>query len=382
MSYFNVIFSYLIDILTNRLPYFPSNIKMAILVILFCFIGLLELYLFITIRRFRQISSTNQEKIWSERIGNMLANLIVYDESDNPDTIVNHFYAKFKKLPLRKRVVTDILTREIMTYHKNFTGSLKIVLETLYYKLALDKLSIKKIKNNSWEIKIEGIREITEMGVVEGAQYILPYTDDEQALLRMEAQAAYLKLSSSDHFRFLDRAKEKILEWHQLVLFEIITKNKNIAIPSFSNWLRSTNDTVVLFCLKLVEFFMQFDAANELEHLLKHPNPIIVKKTIEVIAKLELSSAEKTLFQIYFEHDEEIKVEILNALGKISSGEYAEFLVSRIYSQEYKIKREAMYAIKKHPNMGLLKLKDIYQHTTLENQVIIKHVMDHRILQE
>ncbi len=381
MNFFQTIFNYIRETYTDRLFYFPSNIRISLLIILFCVIAVLELYLYISFRRAQQIKKKRDEAKWKEYIDNMLANLVIFDESDSTEEIVDHFYPKMSKLPLRNSTVNQVLTAEILTYHKNFTGKIQEVLSILYRRLNLDKQSKKKINNKNWEVKIEGIREANEMRIKEMAGEIIKYTDDENGLLRMEAQAAYIKLSEQYPFRFLDRAQERILDWHQVVLFEIITKNKQLDIPSFSHWLRSPNDTVVMLCLKLIDHFMQFDASEEVQRLLKHHNPKVVKKSVEIIGKLELADAEKHMFEVYFDQPEEIKLEILNSLGKISSGNYNEFLSSRIYSSDPKIKKEALYAIKRNPAYGEAKLREIYKQTTLENQALIKHVLDHRIKQ-
>ncbi|SOD11546.1 hypothetical protein [Pedobacter xixiisoli] len=379
MNFFETIFKYIGDTYTDRLSYFPTNIRVSLLIILFCIVAMVELYIYILFKRASKNREEKQIKYWKEHIDNMLANVVIYDESDDTDEIIAHFYPKIKKMPLRNPIVNNILTTEILTYHKNFTGKVPEVLAVLFHKLDLDKKSRKKINNKNWETKIEGIREANEMEITDMAEEIVKYTDDENGLLRMEAQAAYIKLSPSNPFHFLDRAQERILDWHQVVLFEIITKNKKLAIPSFSKWLRSPNDTVVMLCLKLIDHFMQFDAAEEVQRLLKHHNPKIVKKSINIIGKLELEDAEKHMFGVYFDHPDEIKLEILNSIGKISSGNYAEFLSSRIYSADTKIKMEAMYAIKNDPDDGENKLKEIFKQTTAENRTLIKHVLDNRI---
>ncbi len=379
MSIFNTLFNYIGQIYTDRLPYFPTNIRVSLLIILFCVITAIELYLYMMVRRAVRSVRSKRMKYWDDYISVLLANMIVFDETDHPHEVVAHFYPKLKKIPLRSKVVNSILVEKILTYHKNFTGKTAEVLSLMYRKLSLDKKAKRKIKNRNWETKIEGIREANEMDLMEMADLIVEYTDDENALLRMEAQAAYIKLSQSDPFHFLDRAQERILDWHQVVLFEIITKHKKLTIPSFSKWLYSSNDTVVMLCLKLVDHFMQFDAAQEVIKLLKHQNPKIVRKAVEIIGKLELEDAESFMFEIYFNHSEEIKLEILNALGKIASGNYSEFLSSRIYSADVKIKKEALYAIKIDPDHGEEKLRTIYLQTGQENQALIKHVLDDRI---
>ena len=320
-----------------------------------------------------------QIKKWKEKIDNMLANLIIYDDSDSTEEAVEHFYPRLKKLPLKNPIVNKILIAEILNYHKNFTGKTAEILTVLFVKLNLDKDARKKLKDKNWEVKIEGIREASQMELRDIAETVFTYTDDENALLRMEAQAAYIKLSETDPFHFLDRAHERILDWHQLVLFEVITKNKKLVIPSFSKWLHSPNDTVVTLCLKLIDHFMQFDAAEELERLLMHHNPKIRKKAIQILGKLEIEGSEKHIFEIYFDQPLDIKLEILETLGRISSSKYTDFLSSRVYSDDFKIKMTALKAIKMNTEIGAETLKEIYKQTSSDNRAIINHVLDERI---
>ncbi len=379
MEFFSSAADYVREIYTNRLPFFPSNIKTALLIILFCLIATVELYIFIAYRRLLQYREKRKKKYYSERIGNLLTHVFNYEENEDVDEFVERFRKRFKKLPLKDPLVNRILTNEIMVYHKNLTGTLKVIFEKLYHALKLDKWSKRRMANKHWERKIEGIREANELKLKDLLGDISNYTDDEESLLRMEAQAAFLKLSKDNPFQFLDRAQERILDWHQVVLFEVITKSKDIEIPSFAKWLSSSNPTVVLLCLRLIEHFMQFDAVADIEKLLKHPSPTIVKKAVQVLGTLEIESAEQAMFEIYFDQSIEIKIEILKSLGKISSGSYNDFLLSRIYSNEYLIKREAMYAVKKMPKIGRVKLQELYRTSTEENKALIKHVLDERI---
>lgn len=379
MNFLDSVFNYVKEVYTDQLPYFPTNIRTSLFITLFCVIALAELYLYILFRRVRKEKQIKEEKKWKNRIGNILANIVVFDESDNAEDIVRHFYPKFKKFPLKDEVVIKILIAEIITYHKNFIGRPLEILEVLYRKLKLDEVSKAKIKNKKWEIKVQGIREAKEMRITEIAEDIINYTDARNGFLRMEAQATYIKLSVTDHFHFLDRTNALILDWHQVVLLEIITKNKQLQIPSFAKWLASPNDTVVMLCLKLVAHFMQFEAEQALEKLLKHKNPEIVKKSIEVIGKLELENVEKGMFEVYFDQSDDVKLGVLNSLGKISSGNYKEFLSSRIYSDNIKLKRAALYAIKKQPDGGAETLKEMSHRANSANQALIKHVLDNRI---
>lgn len=373
------IYSYIEELFTQRLPYLPSNVKVSLYIILFCTIAFTELYIYIGTRRIKQGFEKKRERKYKEIITNMLANIVVHDDAVETDEIVNHFIPKFKKLPLKKTAIRELLVKELLLYHLNFTGKTADVLKGLYLGLGLNKQASKKLKGR-WEKQIEGIREITQMWLKEEADSILRFTDDENGQVRMEAQAAFVKLSTDNPFRFLDRARERILEWHQLVLFEVITKTKNIAIPSFSPWLASKNDSVVMLCLKLTNHYQQLDAIPEFIRLLHHPNLHIRAKTITIIGNLEAEMAEENLFNMYLEQPLEIKIEIIKALGKIASGNYLEFLTGRTFSEDFKIRMEAMYSIKLHGIKGIELLKNMYNDTTMQNQSIIMHVLDERIV--
>ena len=83
MNFFQTIFNYIRETYTDRLFYFPSNIRISLLIILFCVIAVLELYLYISFRRAQQIKKKRDEAKWKEYIDNMLANLVIFDESDS-----------------------------------------------------------------------------------------------------------------------------------------------------------------------------------------------------------------------------------------------------------------------------------------------------------
>ncbi len=378
-SSYSSILEYLKDLFLVRLPYLPSNIRSALIIILFCTIVFIELYLYISVRRVNQNFNKKVKSKWYDQISNLLTEIIIYEDESDTDAIVQHFLPAFKKLPLYRPFIKNMLTVEILNYHSNFTGKTADVLKGLYLSLKLDKQAKKDLKSNHWEKKIKAIREITQLNLRSEAETILKFTDEDNAQLRMEAQAAFVKLSDDNPFRFLDRARERILDWHQLVLFEVITKTKNIQIPSFAKWLSSKNDTVVMLCLKLVNHYQQWEAIPDMVLLFKHANLKIRAKAIENIGKMEAEMVEESLFEMYYNQPLEIKLKVIEAIGRIASGTYLDFLKSRAYSEEYKIRMAGLRAIKLHGEVGLSLLSDIYRESALQNRSMVEHVLDDRI---
>lgn len=372
-------FDYLVQTFTERLPFFPKNIRASLFIILFCAITLLELYLYILVKRVDQYKKEVQRKKWESQVHDLLANMVIHDDSETIQDTVDYFYEQFKELAHKNKWVKNTLTREILIYHRNFTGRTAEILSIMYIKLGFDRQTFKKIKSRSWEVKIDGVREARQMNLIENANAILAYTDDENALLRMEAQAAFIRLAPQNPFRFLDRAQERILDWHQVVLFDVITKSKNITTPSFKQWLYSPNHTVVVLCLNLISHYMQFDAVDEMIRLLKHQHTQVRSLAIKTLGKFEAEDAEKALFEIYFDESEDLQIDVLMAFGRIASGNFTAFLKSRLFSPDQRIKMAALRALKSYPDPTHQELHNLYKETTLQNRKLIEHILDDRI---
>ncbi|QEK50798.1 HEAT repeat domain-containing protein [Pedobacter aquae] len=208
---------------------------------------------------------------------------------------------------------------------------------------------------------------------------VFALTDHEHEIVRMEAQTAYVRLNKEYPFKFLDHMRGRILPWHQLILFEIITKAQHVKIPSFSTWLSSANDSIIVFCLKLISHYQQLDAIGELIRLLKHPSEEIRKMSVMVIGKLEAEFVEEELLHIYHQETLKVKVEILTSIGRISSGNYFDFLKGCLDADFFEIRMAAMKAILGHGRKGKLMLEELQERVSHQNREIITHVLDTRI---
>ncbi|HEY0896954.1 MAG TPA: HEAT repeat domain-containing protein [Sphingobacteriaceae bacterium] len=335
--------------------------------------------LFIFLRRVKQSIDARRDARYGEIISNMLAHIILYDEPGDAEQAVEHFVPRFEKLPLKIAPVRELLVRELLDYHSNFTGRTADILKGIYLGLRLDHYARKKIRSCYWERQVEGIRELTQLWIRRDADMILKLGNSKNPTLRMEAQTSFVKLSSNDSFRFLDEARETILEWHQVVLFEVITKTRNVRIPSFGKWLSSPNDSVVILCLKLIDHYQQLDTIPQLIGLLQHRAVQVQEKAIRVLGKLEAETAEPYLYDLYPRSAVEVQAAILKAMGRIASGNYLEFLTGQAEAEDYGIRMAAMRSIREHGLRGAELLQSLFGQATLQNKAIINHVFDTRI---
>jgi hypothetical protein len=69
-------------------------------------------------------------------------------------------------------------------------------------------------------------------------------------------------------------------------LLEILQRKNSQNLPDLTNWLQSTNDSVISFTLKLAKIFNQYDTKEQVLQLFDHPNIEIRIEAIELVSPL------------------------------------------------------------------------------------------------
>ena len=370
--------------MTSISPYFtnynqfPELIQSALVVVGICLISLLFMYFYLVFKRVNRIIRTNFQVKWSMEVNQLLAELLADDDLSTTQC-VEKYTQKFKKLPIKRTAIKLIVEAEIVRFHQQFTGKTAEVLSGLYEALGLEKIAYKRLRDSNWENQVHGIKILAQLNIKQAAPKLVALCDDEIATLRMEAQAAFLKLSDQAPFRFLDRAREHILEWHQLVLLEVITTAQDLNIPSFSQWLASKNDTVVILCLKLIRQYQQFEAIPNLLILLDHANEQVRLLAIELLGQFEAHTHEEELIQRYTTAKHTEKLAILHAIGQIESGKNLDFLQAQLIDDSYDIVFNALLGMKKHGAIGEALVKKLYETSLPKNRQLIDHLSDYRL---
>lgn len=372
--------TYLDNLFISRFPTFPLFIVTTLIIFIFSVSGILEICLYIAVGRLIALYKRTRESDLKDRIIAMLANVLVFNENDDPGTIVSHFLPRFSRLPLYRGTIRRLLVSELLRSHSSFSGRVAEVIQELYLQLKLDRKARKNLSSRHWESQIEAIRELTEMSVKEESEKILKYTNHHNPYLRLEAQKSFIRLCVDNPFRFLDLVSQPILDWHQIVLFEVITKAETMARPKFATWLNSPNDSVVSFCLKLIEYYQQFDAVPNLIYLINHYNPAVRGVAVDILGRMEVEMAESHLIGAYPNQPEKIQVKILNALGMIGSGNNILFLNSQARRKEFTIRLAAMRAIKAHRHQGTDLLNTLFNEGVSQDKEIVKRVLNERII--
>lgn len=172
----------------------------------------------------------------------------------------------FKKNWRRKLYKEQFLT-ELIKLHRLYGGEIAVNLRECYTDFRLIQLSYSKIRNRKWEIKCAGIQELGEMEIKKAVPVILEHTRSGNDTLKMVALIEVIHLSGLKGLSLLQDYTEPLNDWIQLNLLESIKEANISEVPDFGYLLGSTNDTIVVFGLRLITLFHQSHHLGKVQYL-------------------------------------------------------------------------------------------------------------------
>lgn len=269
----------------------------------------LLLFLFILISRMIDHLSAHR-KHWMEKKAQQLILSYLFHEGQWEEKNLAGIRKKYLSYPFRRR----IFLRKLLALHKNLEGQSAERLRSLYQALKLHHYAYRKIYASNWEVIAKGIRELSQMRIVKYKELIGLFINHPVPIVRAEAQIALVHLDEEATFAFLKDLKVPIPEWQQFQLIEIAHKLKRNRLPDFKQWLDSEQESIVIFCIRMIAQFNQFDAAKALLNLLEHPSRKLRKEAVIAIRTLGFEEVAEKLSKIYMKQGPELKEEIRNSL--------------------------------------------------------------------
>jgi hypothetical protein len=286
-------------------------------------------------------------------------------------TLIN----RISELTLNNRLVKQVVIDQIIFYHKNFTDSTEQLLTKLFSQLNLIESAIKKVEKGSWELKAKGLREMQEMMPNRVTKNLIdPLLNHDNPDLRIEAQATFMRLDKSNPFEFLDSATEELLEWHQILLYDIIANTPDLPTPNIHSYLKSKNASVVSFSIKLVVYYQILEELPTLISLLDHDMQKIREEAVVALGSLNVEESEHLLIEKFPMEDLKVQLKILTSLGQIGSGKQLAFLKNQfIKSDEFSIIKTAACALAIYPAFEKNMVLDNVNEISPLHETIINH---------
>ncbi len=344
-----------------------KRIPQAIYGILF-FIGVMIVVLFIVLvlRSHRKRVDKQKQKI-REGYQDTIAEYI-FTEQEGSTIQLPDLDSKLKK---------QLLIDQIMQLYANLAGEISEKLRKLYLELGLDNESIRKVRSNQWHIRAKGFRELARMNIQAVNSEIERCLNSPNEVLRMEAQLAMIRLSSEDPLKFLDILKQPFTAWEQLHVYDLIQRFQ-ISPPDFSRWLDSSNESVIVFSIRMIRAFRQESAFDKLKVLLDHPCYEIREETFMTLGELGNPEGLVLLRNRYETESEPGRLEILKAIGKIPDDANIEFLKS-VRDQSIDLRLQAADALARIESYGIKGIENLLQGPDEDMQAIARHILENKI---
>jgi hypothetical protein len=355
----------------KRIKYFGESFALVnalIITILICIATMITLLIVILLNRRRMENEARLRQYLMEKYQSLIVDYLY--GSATPEefrAIASDNYSR------------QVLIDQMIDVSVNLKGEESKRLFSLYKHLGLDRDSLARARDFRWHKKIKGFRELAFMNIKTANDAIHKALNSSNEILRMEAQIALVRLSDDNHFEFLSHLKRPFSLWEQITLHDLIIQH-NIPVPAFKKWLSSPNDTVVLFALRMIREFKQYDAEENIKTTLHHIDPLVRLMAVQVAGDLQLTSTLEILKRMYKNQDYKTCLEIVRSMGKMPDPSMMGFLKLVLDKEDdVQLQIEATKSIERMGEEGVKALVKIMKSEYKNYNIIVRHVLDRRI---
>lgn len=320
-----------------------ESVIWSIVVILIVIIFILVVYLKILRANIRITFKKNIK--YKDNVEHLLIEYLYAEEkgvlfSKKQQKIINKFKRGF--LSKRKR---KIMIATFYNLSKEISGNMIDSMDKLYQEIGLPAYSVKKLRSKRWNIVASGIKDLRNFELKKPQKLVEKFINHPREEVRREAYLYFLQLFEFEGLNFLDHLKAPLSEWDQIQLLGEIEKFDH-QIGDVSKWLRSDNDYVILFVLKIVKLFNCLETKNFLFDLLQHQNIEIRLVTIETLTHFEIPEAKEILKEKINKLSDKELINFFNLLEKTATIQDSLLIIKYVSHPNFEIKHKALKILK------------------------------------
>ena len=283
---------------------------------------------------------------------------ILLDENETEtEPAYLHIPSKFQK-HFKSKTKREFTVNQLIDVKKNLTGKLVDNVIHLYEHSGFKQDSVAKFNSKAWHKKVKGINELYMMDQKDMLLSIYKQTNSHNEFIRMEAQTAMIHFCGFEGLKFLDIITHPVSEWEQLKLLEQLKTLDIAEINNLSLWLKSLNFTVVIFALKLVDVYQQYEMHDEVVECLKHKNEKVRVQAVTTLGRIAAEDTASILAKHSYKEHFTNRQNILNSLLNIASDKEKDFLLLQLDDDNDFLKLSAARVIAKCCHNGFDILKD------------------------
>lgn len=244
--------------------------------------------------------------------------------------------------PFKRKIIISTLLK----LRNEISGEMAESIDKLYVKLGLLRYSLAKLRNKKWDVIANGIRELTQFKIKAVHQIVMNNINHPTKEVRKEMQLYLVYLYAFKGLDFLNVLETPLSEWDQIQLLEILQLKNDSEIVDITPWLKSSNDSVVNFTLKLAKVYNQFEAKEELIKLLNHGSEDVRINTISALSHLNVLEAKNILKDSFNERSLEEQIAFLKMMENVHEHDDKVFLQEQMQHENFEIKSIAMEILK------------------------------------
>jgi hypothetical protein len=351
-----VAFNYLIE-LFEKSDLIIEFVWFLIAMLLFLVISIIIYlkYLRSTLRRNEKSKNKLEKEFETAIITYLYAGDADSKEISSDQQLIIEQLKKGTSKPYRK----DILITTMLKLGYEISGEMAESIDKLYIQTGLKEYSLSKLKNKKWNLIAEGIRELTLFEVKEVQHLVKEHLNHPKSEVRSEMQLYLVNLFHFKGLDFLNEIKTPISEWDQIQLLEVLQLYKTQEISDISSWLKSSNESVVFFSLKLAKIYNQYGVKEELIALLQHPNVNVRVEAIHIISHLDIIEAKKELKTNFNTLDLEEQIAFFAMIEETYELADKPFILDNILNPNFEIKYSALKILKELSQDEFNSFKDL-----------------------
>jgi hypothetical protein len=260
------------------------------------------------------------------------------DKYTNEQIEIVDFVKKSVKRKHTRRVVISCLIK--LTHE--VSGELEFSIYRLYKETGLEIFALNKLNANDDFRLVNGIRQLNLFHADSAIEKVKIHLNHEKDVVRNEVQLYLVKILKFKGLFFLDSLEKPLSEWSQIQILEILKRFEDQEIHDVSKWLKSDNEDVVLFALKLVEIYNLFDMNDLMIELLDHSSVQVRLNCIRLICYLHSKDGKLKLKEKFNLLSIDEKIFFFKELHHTVDKDDVDFIKKHVVNTKFEIKLSAM----------------------------------------
>lgn len=332
--------------------------------------SLITVVLFYAFTKFRGMM---QRENWSAVIDQTIVGAIISDKKESASISNN-------AAVMRKPGFRELFLEKLVAAERKFSGSAGEAVKELFYLHGLQKEAYGKLDQKKYHLIAGGIQELSAMKVTEALPKIESFLNHHAAEVYQEAQYAVLIFRGFEGLGFMNTVSHKISDWQQMRLLLSVTEMPQDSNHDIKKWLSSSNDSVVIFMLRLLRKFQMLYYYPQVWNLLSHHNDEVKLHAVQTLGFLENADTIPALMEVFPMQTHAVQQEIICAIEASRDQRTIHFLQSQLLNHTFTgIKIRAAEALFILGHEDYLRETALDSQSTEELKQIIKHALQEKI---